>query len=79
MQRVSTKLGKFHPVGGVRKVEVHFGEPILAEKYLALPREEFLELVQRSIATARSSPLAARPAMLETAKFSASNPLPPAR
>jgi 1-acyl-sn-glycerol-3-phosphate acyltransferase len=53
MQLVSTKAGRFHAIGGLRKVEVHFGEPILPEKYLALPREEFLELVQRSITSAR--------------------------
>jgi 1-acyl-sn-glycerol-3-phosphate acyltransferase len=53
MQCVSTKTGPFHPVGGLRKVEMHFGEPIAPEKYLNLPREEFLELVQRSITTAR--------------------------
>jgi 1-acyl-sn-glycerol-3-phosphate acyltransferase len=53
MQLVSTKNGKFHPISGLRKIEVHFGEPISPEKYLALPREEFLELVQRSITTAR--------------------------
>src|SRR5471030_454100 len=40
MQLVSTKTGRFHPIGGLRKVEVHFGEPILPEKYLDLPREE---------------------------------------
>ena len=53
MQLVSTKTGRFHPIGGLRKVEVHFGEPILPEKYLTLPREEFLELVRRSITSAR--------------------------
>jgi 1-acyl-sn-glycerol-3-phosphate acyltransferase len=53
MQLVSTKNGKFHPLGGLQKIEVHFGEPILPEKYAALPRAEFLELMQRSIATAR--------------------------
>lgn len=53
MQLVSTKTGRFHPVGGLRKVEVHFGEPVLPEKYLHLPREEFLELVRRSITAAR--------------------------
>jgi len=59
MQCVSTKNGKFHPLGGLRKIEVHFGEPILPEKYLTLPREEFLELMQRSITTARPSQPAA--------------------
>jgi 1-acyl-sn-glycerol-3-phosphate acyltransferase len=53
MQLVSTKTGRFHPIGGLRKVEVHFGEPILPGKYLHLPREEFLELVRRSIISAR--------------------------
>jgi 1-acyl-sn-glycerol-3-phosphate acyltransferase len=60
MQFVSTKNGRFHPLGGLRKIEVHYGEPIAPEKYLGLPREEFLELVQRSITTARQSQPAAR-------------------
>ena len=49
MQLVSTKTGRFHPIGGLRKVEVHFGEPIDAANYLALPREEFLEFIRRAI------------------------------
>jgi 1-acyl-sn-glycerol-3-phosphate acyltransferase len=53
MQLVSTKNGKFHPVGGLRKIEVHYGEPIAPEKYLNLPREEFLEFVRQSITTVR--------------------------
>jgi 1-acyl-sn-glycerol-3-phosphate acyltransferase len=59
MQCVSTKNGKFHPLGGLRKIEVHFGEPILPEKYLQLPREEFLELICEKIASAKSSQPAA--------------------
>ncbi len=55
MQLVSTKGGRFHPIGGLRKIEVHYGEPIEPEKYLGLPREEFLELVRRGITTARQS------------------------
>ncbi|MEO6787908.1 MAG: lysophospholipid acyltransferase family protein [Chthoniobacteraceae bacterium] len=55
MEQVSTKTGRFHPIGGLRKVEVHFGEPIAPEKYLPMPRPEFLELVRRSIAGARSA------------------------
>jgi 1-acyl-sn-glycerol-3-phosphate acyltransferase len=55
MQFVSTKTGRFHPLGGLRKIEVHFGEPIAPEKYLGLPREEFLEFVRQSITTARQS------------------------
>jgi len=54
MQLVSTKTGRFHPLRGWRKVEIHFAEPIAPEKYLALPREEFLEFVRRSIAAART-------------------------
>jgi len=52
MQLVSTKTGRFHLFGGLRKVEVHFGEPIAPEVYLAMPREEFLEFVRRSITLA---------------------------
>jgi 1-acyl-sn-glycerol-3-phosphate acyltransferase len=51
MQLVSTKTGRYHPIGGLRKVEVHFGAPIAAERYLPIPREEFPDFVRRSIAT----------------------------
>ena len=51
MQRVSTKTGRFHPFAGLRKVEVHFGEPIMPESYLMLPRDDFLDLVRQSIAS----------------------------
>jgi 1-acyl-sn-glycerol-3-phosphate acyltransferase len=77
MQLVSTKNGKFHPITGLRKVEVHFGEPIAPEKYLALPREEFLEFVRRSITTARQLQPAAHTAAIKTAGLSAPNPLSP--
>ena len=50
MQLVSTKTGRFHPIGGLRKVEVHFGAPISAETYIQVPREEFPDFVRRSIA-----------------------------
>jgi 1-acyl-sn-glycerol-3-phosphate acyltransferase len=53
MQLISTKTGKFHPLAGWRKVEVHFGEAIAPEKYLALPREEFTEFVREKIAKAK--------------------------
>jgi 1-acyl-sn-glycerol-3-phosphate acyltransferase len=52
MHLVSTKSGSFHPLSGLRKVEVHFGAPILPEDYLGLPREEFTEFVRRKIAEA---------------------------
>src|SRR5260221_981142 len=50
MQLVSTKTGRFHPIGGLRKVEVHFGTPIPPESYIQIAREEFPEFVRRSIA-----------------------------
>jgi 1-acyl-sn-glycerol-3-phosphate acyltransferase len=54
MQLVSTKNGRFHPLQGWRKVEVHFGEPIAPENYLTLSREEFLEFVRRRILAAKN-------------------------
>lgn len=51
MQLVSTKTGRFHPVGGLRKVEVHFGQPIAPDSYLQIPREEFPDFMRRSIAS----------------------------
>jgi 1-acyl-sn-glycerol-3-phosphate acyltransferase len=56
MQLVSTKTGRFHPIRGLLKVEVHFGEPITPAEYLPMPREEFLEFIRQSISTARPSP-----------------------
>lgn len=50
MQLVSTKTGRFHPLSGLRKVEVYFGEPITPDSYLQIPREEFPDFVRRSIA-----------------------------
>ena len=50
MQLVSTKSGRFHPLAGWRKVEVHFGEPIAPSAYLSLPREELTEFVRERIA-----------------------------
>jgi len=54
MQLVSTKHGQFHPLRGLRKVEVHVGQPIAPEKYLALSREEFSEFIRQSIVAAPS-------------------------
>jgi 1-acyl-sn-glycerol-3-phosphate acyltransferase len=59
MQLVSTKTGRFHLLGGLRKVEVHFGEPITAAQYLPLARDEFSELVRHSITALRPTPSAA--------------------
>lgn len=53
MQLVSTKTGRFHPIGGLRKVEVYFGEPIPPEEYLAMSREEFVEFIRQKIAGAK--------------------------
>jgi 1-acyl-sn-glycerol-3-phosphate acyltransferase len=76
MQCVSTKNGKFHLLGGLRKIEVHFGEPILSEKFLGLPREEFLDFVRGSITTARQPLPAAHSAVIKAATLSTSNPPP---
>jgi 1-acyl-sn-glycerol-3-phosphate acyltransferase len=54
MQLVSTKTGPFHPFGGLRKVEVHFGEPVFPDEYLHLSRDEFTEFVRRKIVSART-------------------------
>jgi 1-acyl-sn-glycerol-3-phosphate acyltransferase len=53
MQFVSTKTGRFHPIGGLRKVEVHYGEPIEPETYLSIPRREFTEFVRQRISALR--------------------------
>jgi 1-acyl-sn-glycerol-3-phosphate acyltransferase len=53
MQLVSTKTGKFHLVGGLQKVIVHFGEAIAPENYLPLSREEFPEYIREKILGAR--------------------------
>jgi 1-acyl-sn-glycerol-3-phosphate acyltransferase len=53
MQLVSTKKGKFHPIGGLKKIEVHFGEPIAPENYLSLAREEFTVFVREKISALR--------------------------
>ncbi|MCW5553798.1 MAG: 1-acyl-sn-glycerol-3-phosphate acyltransferase [Verrucomicrobiae bacterium] len=55
MHKVSTKRGRFHPLGGLRQVEVYFGEPIAPEAWLTLPRPEFTEFVRQSILAARVS------------------------
>jgi 1-acyl-sn-glycerol-3-phosphate acyltransferase len=55
MQLVSTRTERFHPVSGLRKVELHFGRPVAPEKYLSLPREKFLEFVRQRITAARQT------------------------
>jgi 1-acyl-sn-glycerol-3-phosphate acyltransferase len=56
MQRVSTKLGRFHPLGGLRQIEVCFGAPIAPSDYLAVERDAFTEFVQAKIAALRPRP-----------------------
>ena len=51
MQLISTKAGRFHPFAGLRKVEVHYGEPIPPEVYSAMPRLEFTEFIRQGIAS----------------------------
>jgi 1-acyl-sn-glycerol-3-phosphate acyltransferase len=60
MQLLSTKAGRFHPVGGLKKIEVHFGEPIAPENYLPLPREEFTEFIRKKISALQPQPRAVR-------------------
>jgi len=60
MQLVSTKTGRFHPIAGLWKVEVHFGEPIVPDAYLQIPRVEFTEFVRQRIAATQPSQPAAR-------------------
>jgi 1-acyl-sn-glycerol-3-phosphate acyltransferase len=55
MQFVSTKTGRFHPISGLRKIEMHFGQPITPDKYLGLSRDEFTAFVRRSIEEVRDS------------------------
>jgi len=56
MQSVSTKSGRFHPFGGLRKVEIHFGDPIPPRKYLDMSREEFLRFTRNCIVSAKRLP-----------------------
>jgi 1-acyl-sn-glycerol-3-phosphate acyltransferase len=60
MQLVSTKEGRFHPFGGLQKIEVHFGEPVAPENYLPLSRDEFTEFVRRKISEAGAKQVAAQ-------------------
>lgn len=53
MQRISTKTGPLHLLGGLRQVEVHFAPRIAPEEYLHLSREDFLEFVRAKIIAAR--------------------------
>ena len=53
MHRVSTKSGSFHPIGGLRKVEIHIGKPIDSDRYLALERDEFGEFIRRQITSVK--------------------------
>jgi 1-acyl-sn-glycerol-3-phosphate acyltransferase len=72
MHLVSTKTGPFHPLGGLRKVEVHFGEPISPETYLGLSREELTQFIRRKIVAAGK-----KEAAFETRAQAGISPLPP--
>ena len=58
MQNVSTKQGRFHPIAGLRQVEVHYGEPIQPETYLGMQRPDFLDFIRRRIAVLQPEPRA---------------------
>lgn len=60
MQLISTKTGPLHLLGGLRKVEVHFGTAIKPEDYRSQSREEFLEFIRSRIAAAKQTPPASR-------------------
>ena len=60
MQCVSTKTGKFHFFGGLRKVNVHFGEAIAPDEYLPVGREEFPEFIRKKILATRPQNLNGR-------------------
>jgi 1-acyl-sn-glycerol-3-phosphate acyltransferase len=64
MQLVSTKKGKFHPIRGLRKVEIHFGDAIGPENYLQLSRDEFTEFIREKIAALCPDQKPARPILV---------------
>ena len=53
MQKLSTKHGRVHPLAALRKLEVTFGAPVLPERYLAMSRDEFTELIREQIVAVR--------------------------
>ncbi|HEY3861691.1 MAG TPA: lysophospholipid acyltransferase family protein [Verrucomicrobiae bacterium] len=53
MEKLSTKTGPLNLWAGLRQVEVHFGRPIQAERYLPLAREEFGEFIRQNIEALR--------------------------
>lgn len=70
MQFVSTKKGKFHLFGGLRKVEIHFGDAIMPENYLRLSRDEFTEMIRSRIKALRPAkePLQTKALLLPAAQ-----------
>jgi 1-acyl-sn-glycerol-3-phosphate acyltransferase len=53
MEKVSTKKGRFHLLGGLRRVEIHFGEAVSPDQYLDLERGRFAEFIRGKIRAAR--------------------------
>lgn len=53
MQRVSTKSGRFHPLSGLRQVEVCIGQPVPPSDYLGLDREVFSKMIRERIQSLR--------------------------
>lgn len=47
MRLVSSKTGGVHPIGGIRKIEVQFGEPFAPEEFLPMRRESFMEELRK--------------------------------
>ena len=59
MHLVSTKNGRFHPLGGLKRVEVHFGAPIAPPHYLEMEQEDFVGFIRRQLSALRPAPRAA--------------------
>jgi len=49
MQHVSSKRVPFSPIRGLRKIRVHFGEPMAAEDLAIIDQEELPEIVRQRI------------------------------
>ncbi len=49
MQQISSKRHPFRAIAGLRKIRLHFGEPIPPEDYQALERDAMTEMVREKI------------------------------
>jgi 1-acyl-sn-glycerol-3-phosphate acyltransferase len=49
MQFVSTKTGRFHPIGGLRQIDVLYGRPVPPETYVTMDREAFTDFIRSQL------------------------------